>query len=349
MRKALLGLIGFMMVTFCAYATDQADGNPLRLDHPDRHVVVKGDTLWDISETFLRSPWLWPEIWHVNPQIANPHLIYPGDVISLVYIDGKPRLTLQRGPGDRLFKLSPEVRIDPIDTVIPAIPLDAIRPFLKNSRVTDQQTLDEAAYVISGHEGRIASGAGDTMYARDGSGEQLTRYASYGVYRPGQSYVDPDTGELLGIEALEVGLGKVIAKDDDISTVRLNSAKKEILAKDRLLPTEEVKVIPTFFPSAPDDEVNGKIIAVLGGVSQVGPNDVVAINRGERERIKVGDVMAIYHDSGMAMDRVKNELVQLPPERAGILMVFRTFEKMSYALILKAQRPLAVGDVLKNP
>lgn len=349
MRKALFGLISFMLVTFCAHATDHADENPLRLDHPDRHVVVKGDTLWDISETFLRSPWLWPEIWHVNPQIANPHLIYPGDVISLVYIDGQPRLTLQRGPGDRTVKLSPEMRIEPIDTVIPAIPLDAIRPFLKNSRVTDQQTLDQAAYVISGHEGRIVSGGGDTMYARDGSGEQLAKYASYGVYRPGQSYVDPDTGELLGIEALEVGLGKVVAKDDDISTVRLNSAEKEILAKDRLLPTEEVKVIPTFFPSAPEGDVNGKIIAVLGGVSQLGPYDVVAINRGDRESIEVGNVMAIYHDSGMAMDRVKNELVQLPPERAGILMVFRTFEKMSYALVLKAQRPLAVGDTLKNP
>lgn len=349
MRKALFGLIGFMMVTFFAHAADHADGNPLRLDHPDRHVVVKGDTLWDISETFLRSPWLWPEIWHVNPQIANPHLIYPGDVISLVYVDGQPRLVLQRGPGDRTVKLSPEMRIEPIDTVIPAIPLDAIRPFLKNSRVTDQQTLDQAAYVISGHEGRIVSGGGDIMFARDGLDGSLAKYATYGVYRPGQSYVDPDTGELLGIEALEVGLGKVTAKDDDISTVRLNSAEKEIQAKDRLLPTEEVKVIPTFFPSAADNEVNAKIISVLGGVSQVGTYDVVAINSGEREGIAVGNVMAIYHDSGMVMDRVKNELVQLPPERAGILMVFRTFEKMSYALVLKAQRPLTVGDTLRNP
>jgi len=349
MRKVLFGLISFMLVTFCAHATDHEDGNPLRLDHPDRHVVVTGDTLWDISETFLRSPWLWPEIWHVNPQIANPHLIYPGDVISLIYVDGQPRLVLERGPGERTVKLSPDIRIEPLDTVIPAIPLDAISPFLKRSRVTDQETLDQAAYVISGHEGRIVSGGGDTLYARDNKASQLAQYFSYGVYRPGDAYIDPDTGEVLGIEALEVGLGKVVAKDADISTMRLASSDQDIRAKDRLLPTEEEKVIPTFFPSSPINQVDGKIISVLGGVSQVGSYDVVAINLGERENIEVGNIMAIYHNSGMVTDRVKNELVKLPSERAGILMVFRTFEKMSYALVLKAQRPLAVLDELKNP
>lgn len=349
MRKALFGLISFMLITFCAHAANQEGENPLRLDHPDRHVVVKGDTLWDISETFLRSPWLWPEIWHVNPQIANPHLIYPGDVISLVYVDGQPRLTLQRGPGDRTVKLSPEMRIEPLDTVIPAIPLGAISPFLKRSRVTDQRTLDQAAYVIAGHEGRLVSGNGDTLYARDGEGEQLKQFSSYGVYRPGVVYVDPDTGEALGVEALEVGVGKIIAKEDDVSTLRLASSEQEIRTTDRLLPTVTERVVPTFFPSAPANEVSGKIISVLGGVSQVGAYDVVAINLGKRENIEVGNVMAIYHNNGTVMDRVKKEMVALPSERAGILMVFRVFEKMSYALVLKSQRPLAVLDELKNP
>jgi len=349
MRKALFGLLSFMLITFCAHAAHHEDENPLRLDHPDRYVVVKGDTLWDISESFLRSPWLWPEIWHVNPQIANPHLIYPGDVISLIYVDGQPRLTLERGLGSRTVKLTPEMRIEPLDTVIPAIPLDAISPFLKRSRVTDLQTLEQAAYVVAGHEGRVVSGAGDILYARDGSLDQLAQYSSYGVYRPGDMYVDPDTGEELGVEALEVGVGKVAAKEGEISSVRLSVAREEIRAKDRLLPTEETKVIPTFFPSTPANEVNGKIISVLGGVSQVGAYDVVAINLGERESIEVGNVMAIYHANGMAMDRIKQELVQLPSERAGILMVFRVFEKMSYGLVLKAQRPLAVMDELRNP
>jgi len=349
MRKALFGFVSFMLITFCAHAAHHEDENPLRLDHPDRYVVVKGDTLWDISDSFLRSPWLWPEIWHVNPQIANPHLIYPGDVISLVYIDGQPRLILVRGDGSRTVKLTPETRIEPLDTVIPAIPLDTISPFLKRSRITDRETLDKAAYVIAGHEGRVVSGGGDKLYARDGSVDRLSEYSSYGVYRPGEMYVDPDTGEELGIEALEVGVGKIIAKQDDISTMRLADSEQEIRAKDRLLPTEETKVIPTFFPSAPENEVTGKIISVLGGVSQVGPYDVVAINLGDRDSMEVGNVMAIYHSNGMAMDRIKDELVQLPSERAGILMVFRVFEKMSYALVLKAQRPLAVLDELQNP
>ena len=349
MRKALFGLLSFMMITFCVHAAQHEDENLLRLDHPDRYVVVKGDTLWDISESFLRSPWLWPEIWHVNPQIANPHLIYPGDAISLIYLDGQPRLTLERGLGSRTVKLSPEIRMEPLDTVIPAIPLDAISPFLKRSRVTDRATLDQAAYVLAGHEGRIVTGGGDILYARDGSVDHLQQYASYGVYRPGQMYVDPDTGEELGIEALEVGVGKVTAKEGDISTVRLTVAREDIRAKDRLLPTEETRVVPTFFPSSPSNEVSGKIMAVLGGVSQVGVYDVVAINLGARESIEVGNVMAVYHDNGKAMDRVKKELVQLPHERAGILMVFRVFEKMSYGLILKAQRPLAIRDELRNP
>lgn len=349
MRKALFGLLSFMLITFCVHAAQHEDENPLRLDHPDRYVVVKGDTLWDISESFLRSPWLWPEIWHVNPQIANPHLIYPGDVISLIYVDGQPRLTLERGLGSRTVKLTPETRIEPLDTVIPAIPLDAISPFLKRSRVTDRETLDQAAYVLAGHEGRVVVGGGDILYARDGSVDQLSQYSSYGVYRPGQTYVDPDTGEELGIEALEAGVGKVTAKEGDVSTVRLSVAREDIRAKDRLLPTEETKVVPTFFPSTPTNEVNGKIISVLGGVSQVGIYDVVAINLGARESIEVGNVMAIYHDNGKVTDRIKQELVQLPAERAGILMVFRVFEKMSYGLILKAQRPLTIMDMLRNP
>jgi hypothetical protein len=341
--------LSFMLITLCVHAAQHEHENPIRPDYPDRYVVVKGDTLWNISEIFLRAPWLWPEIWHINSKIANPHLIYPGDVINLIYVGGQPRLTLERGLGSRTVKLSPQTRIEPLDTVIPAIPLDAINPFLKRSRVTDRETLNEAAYVLAGHEGRIVAGGGDILYARDSSINHLQKYSSYGVYRPGQVYVDPDTGEELGIEALETGIGKVTEKHGDISIVRLTVAREDIRTKDRLLPTEQTKVVPTFFPSSPTHEVKGKIIAVLGGISQVGPYDVVAINLGTRDSIVVGNVMAVYHDSGKTMDRIKKEVVQLPPERAGILMVFRVFEKMSYGLILKAQRPLSVKDELRNP
>lgn len=349
MRKALFGLLTVLLLSVFAYAEHHESDNPLRLDHPDSYVVKKGDTLWDISETFLNTPWLWPEIWQVNPQIENPHLIYPGDTINLIYVDGRPRLTLQRGEGSRTVKLTPTARIEPIDTVIPAIPLDAIDAFLNRSRVVDATVLDQAAYVISGHEGRIVSGGGDKLFARDSEFQAVNLYSSYGVYRPATRYVDPDTKEELGIEAFEVGLGKIVAKDGDVSTMRLATSNEEVRLKDRLLPTEEAKVVPTFFPSSPEQEVNAKIISVLGGVSQVGQFDVVAINRGERENLKVGNVLAIYHSSGSVRDRIRKDVVKLPSERAGILMVFRVFEKMSYGLVLKAQRPLAVMDELKNP
>ena len=348
MRKAFLGFLGCVLIALMPIANGQ-EGDMLRLDHPDRYVVKKGDTLWDISETFLKSPWLWPEIWHVNPQIQNPHLIYPGDVISLVYVDGEPRLTLERGDGGRTVKLSPTKRVEPIDTVIPAIPLEAINAFLTRSRVEDADTLNNASYVVSGHEGRILSGSSDKLYARDYQDGGLNLYSAYGVYRPGDAYIDPDTNEVLGVEALEVGQGKVIQKDSDISTLRMNSSTEEIRLQDRLLPTEETRLIPTFFPSSAKLEQPAKIISVLGGVTQVGQFDVVAINRGEREDIEVGNVMAIYHKAGSVKDRLQNEVVELPSERAGILMVFKVFEKMSYGLVLEAQRPLALYDELRNP
>jgi len=349
MRKVLFGFLTALLLSVAAYAEHHEGDNPLRLDHPDSYVVKKGDTLWDISETFLKTPWLWPEIWQVNPQIENPHLIYPGDVISLIYVGGKPRLVLQRGDGSRTVKLTPQARIEPLDTVIPAIPLDAIDAFLNRSRVVDAKILDEASYVIAGHEGRIVSGGGDKLYSRDNRDGGVQLYTSYGVYRPGKRYVDPDTGEDLGMEAFEVGIGKIVQKEGDIATMRVNTSNEEVRLNDRLLPTEETKVIPTFFPSSPEQEIEAKIISVLGGVSQVGQFDVVAINKGEREDIKVGNVLAIYHRGGKVKDRIRKEVVQLPSERAGILMVFRVFEKMSYGLVLKAQRPLAVLDELKNP
>ena len=353
MRKTLTGLLCFLgLAVSSATMTSltQADNHdPLRPDHPDSYVVKKGDTLWDISTTFLKTPWLWPEIWHANPQIANPHLIYPGDTISLVYIDGKPRLVVKQGPGSRTVKLTPTKRYTPLDSAIPAIPLDAINAFLNRTRVVERQVLNDAAYIVAGHEGRITLGKDDKVYSRDGLKGIADLYNVYGVFRPGELFVDPDTGEELGVEAQEIGMGRIIAKDDDIGTMNLSSTEEEVRLEDRLLPTEEANVIPTFFPSAPSQELEGSIIAVLGGVSQIGQYDVVAINKGEREQLEVGNIMAIYHQSGKARDRIRKELVQLPPERAGLLMIFKTFEKMSFALVLKAERPLAVADLVRNP
>lgn len=322
----------------------QADEVELKSSHPDTYTVVKGDTLWDISETFLKTPWMWPEIWQANPQIENPHLIYPGDVVRLIYVDGKPRLVVDRG--QRNFKLSPEVRIKALDEAIPAIPLDEINHFLSRSRVVSPEELEASPYVLSGGEQHLVVGAGDTLYAR---GQFDGDINLYGVYRAGEVYVDSETKEVLGVHASDIGTVKSAAIDGDIGTFAVTRTTEEIRIEDRLMPHEERTIDPTFFPSRPDDPVQGLIMSVEGGVSQVGPMSVVAVNRGERDGLKSGHVMEIFKLGGVVKDRIARENVKLPDEKAGVLMIFRTFEKMSFALVLESSRPLAVNDIVRSP
>lgn len=333
MRKLLYALAASMLLlTSWAHAAPE-----LRSDHPERYTVVKGDTLWDISARFLNNPWYWPEIWHVNPQVANPHLIYPGDELALVYIDGKPRVT--KVSSDRVVKLSPKVRSEPIDTPIPAIPLDAISSFLTDTRIVDVEALNGAPYVLEGEDGRIITGAGDRIYAR---GEKPAD--NVGVFRRSKEFRDPETGEFLGLEARSIARGEVIAENKDVLTLRLKQSNEEVRIGDRLLVGEERRITTSFLPSSPDSDIEAQMISVDGGVSQIGQFDVVAINRGEREGLKPGNVMAVLKSGNLVRDPVTNETIELPSERAGLMMVFQTYEKMSYGLILQATRPLSVGD-----
>ncbi len=325
----------------------------LKPGHPDVYTVVKGDTLWDISGTFLSEPWLWPEIWQINPQIENPHLIYPHDQIALVYLEGQPRLQLTRGQAGRTTRLTPsdtvslqpQVRAEPLESAIPAISLDAVQGFLIDNRVVEPGVLEDAPYVVQGADERLVLGAGDRLYVRG----VLENNDSYNIVRKGPLYVDPVTEEVLGREATYIGLGTSVAQERDISTMSIRSTREEVQIGDRVLPTQQRRVDSNFFPSAPDRAVNGEIISVLSGVTQVGQFDVVAINRGEREGLEVGNVLAIYRRGALARDRFANETILLPSERAGLLMVFRTFEKLSYGLVLVTERPLAVADEVRNP
>ncbi|HHJ13460.1 MAG TPA: LysM domain-containing protein [Gammaproteobacteria bacterium] len=323
-----------------------ADQVTLKPGHPDRYVVVKGDTLWDISEKFLDSPWLWPEIWYVNPQIENPHLIYPGDVISLVYVDGKPQLRLSRGKGT--FRLSPKARVERLDKAIPTIPTDAIRQFLTRPLVVDENTMDRAAYVVSSAGEHLITGAGDRIYVR---GISAGDGKSYNVFRPGDAYIDPDTGEVLGYEALFLGEGRA-ERFGDPSTVKLTDTTREINIGDRVLPVTNENVTAYFTPHTSKDDVAGTIIAVVDGVSQIGQFQVVVINRGTRENVDVGTVFAVEQRGALIDDQVTpdhKDKVKLPDERAGLLMVFRTFDKVSYGLIMKATSALHVGDRIRTP
>lgn len=341
MKKLVLG-----MLTVCLlgspWAGIVAQEPQLRSDSPETYTVRKGDTLWDISNTFLQNPWMWPEIWHVNTQISNPHLIYPGDVIKLIYRGGKPRLTVERS--ERVYRLSPETRVIEEEDAIPAIPLSDINSFLSRSRIVGIGELEQAPHVVAGQDRRLIVGAGDRLYARGDFTEGLS---VFGVYRRGDVYRDPDTGEMLGIQALDIGTAKLQSIDGEIATMAITRTTEEIRIGDRFLAQEERAIDSSFTPSPGD--VDGIILAVEGGLSQVGRLDVVVLNRGAREGVQAGNVLAVYKRGGEFRDRIKKDMVRLPDERAGLLMIFRTFEKVSLGLVLEAERPLAVNDLIRKP
>ncbi|MCR9185386.1 MAG: LysM peptidoglycan-binding domain-containing protein [Halieaceae bacterium] len=317
----------------------------LNEDVPDVYVVKRGDTLWGISGMYLRQPWRWPELWDVNPQIDNPHLIYPGDELYLTWVNGEPRLQLRRG---RDVKLDPGVRVSPLDLAIPIIPLDEIGAFLKGHRILDADALNNSAYVVAGDQGRLIAAPGDRVYGR---GPFPDGERTFGIFRSGDTYSDPITGELLGYQAVDIGNARLVSSNrDEVTELTVTRVTEEVRIADRLLPQREQVLDATFQPRAPGVEVDdGYMIAVDGGVSQIGQGDIVVLNRGEREGLEVGHVLAIYQVGGLVFDEVARQNVTLPDTRAGLLMVFEVFEKASYALVLRANRPLKVMDRVKKP
>lgn len=248
-RAALLAAVLF--TTLAAVPSFSSQNVLINKDVPNSYTVVRGDTLWDISAVFLQDPWMWPEIWHANQQIDNPHLIYPGDVISLVYINGVPQLKIVRS---RELKLSPEIRSLGHDDAISALPLNVISTFLSKTRVTDNATLNGAPYVLGGAERRILVGMNDDFYAR---GDFTANRLNYGIYRRGEPYMDPETGELLGIRAIDIGAARIKALEKDVATLNVSRAEGEIRIKDRLLVVEQRTLASTFYPRAPETAISG--------------------------------------------------------------------------------------------
>lgn len=342
MKKLLIGLVMGLFATVL-----MAESLQMKEGRPDHYFVKKGDTLWDISNVFLSNPWYWPEIWHINPQVANPHLIYPGDKLALVFVDGQERLTVvERAPVKLTHKMSAKIRTSSDVDAIPGIPLDQISAFLSKTRVVGINELDAAPYVLAGDKRHILSGAGDKLYAR---GEFVEGEKAYNVYRPGINYTHPGSGELLGIEAQYIGAVNLKAMNADVGTFAVNASAQEIRVNDRLLPNEERKVTAIFHPKAPDEDVEGVILKVEGGVTQVGSMDVVAISLGERDGMKDGDILSIRQTGDVVKDKVRNEVIQLPDVRAGMLIIFRVYDKMSFGLVVSADRALKVGDKVVNP
>lgn len=369
MRKILLCLAIALLLAGTVFAAPaQAAEGILKEIHPERYIVKEGDTLWDIASMFLKDAWMWPEIWHVNPEIENPHMVFPGDVIVLTYVAGKPVLTVDRGGEDKTAKLTTrevvaatrtpvsqeretivlkqKIRATLITSAIPAIPLDAVASLLTTGRIVEQFTLEGAPHILAGRADRLIFGPGDEFYAR---GTWTGNTSVYGIYRRGSVYLDPETKEVLGFEAREVGMAKVLARVGDLLTFQLTSVKEDVRIGDRLLPTEERRVESTFYPTAPDQKVTGVIMNVMGGVTQVGRNNVVVINRGAINGLRIGNVLAVHKSGTVVRDRFARDRVELPMERAGLLMLFRIFDKMSYGLVLQTEEPLRIGDEVTNP
>lgn len=328
-----------------------ADDIAIKAGHPDRYVVVDGDTLWDIAGRFLDHPWQWPRIWHNNPQIHNPDLIYPGNVIVFSIVNGKPQLSLE-GFGSRpaysakpLFY--PHARETPITEAIHLIPVTAIAPYLSSPRVVGEYELANSPYIVSIAGEHIVAGAGDRVYVRSITQPETLAYT---VYRQGQAYQSPGSNEILGYEALYIA-DITLEKSGDPATLKVSKSSGELRTGDRIMPSEKGQIALNFFPKAPETEISGYIISVLNGVTQIGRNDIVVIDRGKNDGMQIGHVLNIYNSGGLVRDPfspIANEMVKLPEELAGVLMVFRTFDRVSYALVMQAGQALHIGDKFKS-
>lgn len=326
----------FFACIACALIAGLVNAQTLRTGHPETYVVQQGDTLWDISARFLEDPWLWPEIWQINEQVANPHLIYPGDVLRLIYVDGQPRLVLNRGQ----VRLSPQIRETEHLQAIPSIPLEDIRDFFSRNQVVTEEQLETAPYMVAGPDRRIMVAMGDTLYAR---GSRVPGVNVYGIFSSSEEYRDPDTGDLLGVRAEAKGTARYQSGADEIMRLSVQQSYAEISLGDRFFPLEQDQLDPQIFPSVPEETVFGEIISVEGGLSQISSYDVVAINRGLDANLEVGHLLAIMEEGEVVRDRVEGGTVRLPDEQAGVLMVFKIYDRMSLGLVLSAENVLAVG------
>jgi hypothetical protein len=324
---------------------------------PDSHTVVKGDTLWDISKLFLRSPWRWPELWGMNlDEIRNPHLIYPGQVLVLERINGRARLRVAGGDGTTgTIRLSPRVRSGPLDTnPIAGVPLHLIAPFLSEAVVFDSNELESAPRIVAAQEGRVMMGRGDSAYVRG----DLAGRRDFRVFRSAKPLVDPTTKEVLGFEAPFLGTAEFMRAGGTSEstghvvpdTFTLTSVKEEVGVGDRLAPTPPAEY-GSYAPHAPAQPVSGQVVAIYGDGLNAGQNQIVSINRGARDGMERGHVLAIWRDGSQVIDRTDAKLstIKLPDERHGMLFVFRVFERVSYGLILSAQEPVRSGDRFTQP
>lgn len=322
----------------------QQQGNVLQIrpDAPERYTVVRGDTLWHISGRYLTTPWRWPELWRMNQeQIRNPHLIYPGDVLVLDRASGT--LSVERLAEDRL---QPKVYEESLRQAIPSIPMSEIEPFLSQPLVANPGDLDGAPRIVGVQNGRVILGTGDDAFA---TGLRETHRA-WQVYRTGKPLIDPDNGAALGHEAIYLGDAE-LRKPGEPALVTIRNAKFEIGRGDRLVRQERV-LLTNFVPHRPADGFRARVLSVYGKGTMAGQYQIITLNRGRSDGMEPGHVLALLRPGKTVTlrdDTMAREDVVLPEDRYGLAMVFRTFDRVSYALIMHTDSPTVVGDLLRTP
>jgi len=342
-------------------------------EYPQTYIVQNGDTLWDISSVFLRDPWNWPEIWFKNPQVENPHLIYPGDELAIIYVGGAKMIQLVRRGEDgqqqttgststtrsssvaqdttsiKIVKLSPRVRSVPIDATLPSIPTEDLRHLLAKPILISKEELDKAAYIVSSVDDHLVNSTDDKIYVRKlntsiGNGR-------YQIFKPDKPLYDPDTGELLGYQSLHAGEAKLLVGGDP-ATLLITNSVREILRNDKVIPIDNTNFERDYFPQPPYAYMKGKVIALLDAVSQLGRYQTIAINLGQRDGLQTGNLLRIKRIGSEIPDYAEpdpNFTIKLPDERIGMALVVRSFEKMSYALVMEAEQPISLRDYVESP
>jgi len=315
---------------------------PLAEGHPNEYVVQVGDTLWDIAATFLKDPWYWPEIWYVNPEIVNPHLIYPGDLLGLVYIDGSPRVTPIRASA---YRMSPQARITPLSEAVSSIPYESVSAFLSTGVVLEKKQAKALPYILEARGDHLLAAAGNEVYVRGLNGE--VPGSRFTIVHIGGPLIDPDDNKLIGYQGIFVGEG-TMRRGGDPATIWLTDTTREARFNDRLIP-EAVDLPLNFFPRAPKNVIDGRIISVVHGVTQIGQYHVIVLNRGAHDGLAVGDVLSVFQKGEKIKDRIDGGTVTLPDENAGTVMVFKVYDGISYALVMEATQPIHIHDAIRNP
>ena len=382
MKKAIISLILLLSFALAVAATTAGTSAPeLKADAPDRYTVVPGDTLWGIATRFLRDPWRWPELWRMNAaQLRNPHRIYPGDVLVLDRSGGQVRMRIDQS------RVGPRIRIEPREAdAIQTIAPSAIEPFLSKPLVVSATELDSMPEIVATQEDRVALGPGAVAYVRGVANTKETRWQ---LFRRGDPLIDPDTKQLLGYVGVYLGEAE-LRRRGELSTIEITKAAQEVYRGDRLVSVPTDPPVFAYVPHAPQNPVQGRIVLMYGGLRETGPLSIVALSKGKRDGLEVGHVLAIFRDQRSARYAERTEplfgrqgptgddkripyypadlpardsplwqsappvresdFAQLPQERYGLILVFRTFDRASFGLVMQASRPVAVSDIIANP